>query len=199
MELVIGRVAKSHGIRGELAVEIRTDAPDERFAVGSILRGRRPRDSAAQEYTVEAAREHAGRLLLRLAGVADRAAADALRGTLFVVDSDDLPRSSDPDEFYDHELEGLEARLADGGRLGVVAEVVHTAGGELLAIRRDAGERRGSAGPGDPGEVLVPFVSAIVTEVSLADGFVRIDPPRGLLDFSEADSAAPDAAPGDGR
>ncbi|GAA4816335.1 ribosome maturation factor RimM [Tomitella cavernea] len=199
MELVIGRVAKSHGIRGELAVEIRTDTPDERFAVGSVLRGRRPRESATQEYTVEAAREHAGRLLLRLAGVADRAAADALRGTLFMVDSADLPPSTDPDEFYDHELEGLEARLQDGARLGTVTEVVHTAGGELLAIRREPDDQHGDGAPADPGEVLVPFVSAIVTEVSLTDGFVRVDPPRGLLDFAEADSAAPDAAPGDGQ
>ncbi|QDQ97700.1 ribosome maturation factor RimM [Tomitella fengzijianii] len=196
MELVIGRVAKSHGIRGELAVEIRTDSPDERFAVGSVLRGRRPRESAAQEYTVEAAREHAGRLLLRLEGVADRAGADALRGTLFIIDSADLPPSPDPDEYYDHELEGLEARLAGGGRLGTVAEVVHTAAGELLAIRRDSG---GDAAAGSPGEVLVPFVSAIVPEVSLAEGFVLVDPPRGLLDFAEADSAAPDAPPEDRR
>ncbi len=183
MELVVGRVAKSHGIRGELAVEVRTDSPGERFAVGAVLRGRHPRGSATRDYTVEAVREHSGRLLLRLRGIADRAAADALRGTLFVVDSADLPPSDDPDEFYDHELEGLEVRLPDGTRVGSVSEVLHTAGGELLAVRRAAAD-----------EVLVPFVSEIVLEVSTADGHVVIDPPAGLLDPAEAVSAAPDAA-----
>lgn len=190
MELVVGRVAKSHGIRGELAVEIRTDDPDARFAVGAVLHGRRPRESATHEYTVVAAREHTGRLLLRLAEVDDRAAADALRGTLFVIDSEDLPPSDEPDEFYDHELEGLEARLTDGRRIGAVTEVVHTPGAELLAVRADAADGGRPLQPGTrAAEILVPFVSEIVTVVSVAGGFVEIDPPVGLLDLSEAESA----------
>lgn len=173
MELVVGRVAKSHGIRGELAVEIRTDEPELRFAVGAVLRGRKPRDRTLTEYTVDAAREHSGRLLLRLKGVADRTAADALRGTLFVVDSADLPESDDPDAFYDHELEGLEVRLGDGTVIGTVIEVLHSAAGELLSVRPAGAET---------GELLIPFVTAIVPVVSVADGYVEIDPPDGLLD-----------------
>lgn len=173
MELVIGRVAKSHGIRGEIAVEIRTDDPEQRFVVGAVLRGRKPRDRELTDYTVEAAREHSGRLLLRLKGVADRTAADALRGTLFVVDSSDLPPSDDPDAFYDHELEGLEVRLLDGTVIGVVNEVLHSAAGELLSVR-PAGS--------DSGEILIPFVTAIVPVVSVTGGYVEIDPPEGLLD-----------------
>lgn len=172
MELVVGRVAKSHGIRGELAVEIRTDSPEQRFAVGAVLRGRKPRDRGLTEYTVEAAREHSGRLLLRLKGVDDRNAADALRGVLFVIDSADVAPSDDPDEFYDHELEGLEARLVDGTVIGTVAEVLHSAAGELLSVRPPSGE----------GEILIPFVTAIVPVVSVAGGYVEIDPPEGLLD-----------------
>lgn len=172
MELVVGRVAKSHGIRGEVAVEIRTDAPEDRFAVGTVLRARRARGSATSDYTVEAAREHSGRLLLRLSGVADRAAADALRGTLFVVDSETLPPSDDPDAFYDHELTGLAARSPGGDPLGTVADVVHTAAGELLAVR---------TGP-DSREVLVPFVAEIVPVVDTDGGTVTIDPPAGLFD-----------------
>ncbi|MGW4478605.1 ribosome maturation factor RimM [Rhodococcus triatomae] len=173
MELVVGRVAKSHGIRGELAVEIRTDEPELRFAVGAVLRGRKPRDRKLTDYTVEAAREHSGRLLLRLKGVDDRNAADAMRGTLFVVDSADLPPSDDPDAFYDYELEGLEVRLADGTVVGTVNEVLHSAAGELLSVRPAGAES---------GEILVPFVTAIVPVVSVADGYVEIDPPEGLLD-----------------
>lgn len=172
MELVVGRVVKSHGIRGELVVEVRTDEPELRFAVGTQLRGHKRRESKTSSYTVEAAREHSGRLLLRLEGVSDRDTADALRGTLFVVDSDDLPPSQDSDEFYDHELEGLIAWTVGGEQIGTVIEVLHSAAGELLSIR-PTGQ--------DSGEILVPFVSAIVTAVSIADGTVTIDPPEGLL------------------
>lgn len=172
MELVVGRVAKSHGVRGELVVEIRTDDPEARFAPGAVLLGRPPRARAGgTEFTVESAREHSGRLLVRLRGVDDRSAADALRGTLFLVDSADLPPSDDPDEFYDHELEGLAVRLTDGTAVGTVTEVLHSAAGELLSVRAEDGR-----------ELLVPFVTAIVPTVSVADGVVVIDPPEGLLD-----------------
>ncbi|MCX2930496.1 ribosome maturation factor RimM [Mycobacterium sp. CVI_P3] len=175
MELVVGRVAKAHGITGELVVDVRTDDPDERFAPGNRLHLKPSRGAGGQDVVVEAARPHGGRLLVRLRGVSDRTAADALRGNLFVVDSADLPPIADPDEFYDHQLEGLAVRTVDGRAVGEVAEVLHTAGGELLAIRG-----------ADGGEVLVPFVGAIVTSVSLADRVVEIDPPDGLLDLDGA-------------
>ncbi|TLF61202.1 ribosome maturation factor RimM [Nocardia cyriacigeorgica] len=172
MELVVGRVAKSHGVRGELVVEVRTDEPEARFAPGSTLRGRLARSKEIREFTVESAREHSGRLLVQVAGIDDRTAADALRGTLFLVDSDDLGPSQDPDEFYDHELEGLRVELADGTAVGTVTEVLHSAAGELLSVRA----------ADDGREILIPFVMAIVPTVSVADGLVVIDPPEGLLD-----------------
>jgi 16S rRNA processing protein RimM len=174
MELVVGRVVKAHGVSGELVVEVRTDDPHHRFAVGSILTGKPANGAPAREYTIESCREHGVRLLLRLVGVADRDAADAMRGTLFVVDSADLPPIDDPDVFYDHQLEGLVVRTTDGRDVGTVAEVLHTAAGELLAVRR----------PDGTGEALVPFVTAIVTSVSLADKVIEIDPPDGLLEIS---------------
>ncbi|MBY6350179.1 ribosome maturation factor RimM [Rhodococcoides corynebacterioides] len=177
MELVIGRVAKSHGVRGEVVVEVRTDEPDERFAPGTVLRGRSRGASSTSEHVVEAARDHSGRLLLRLAEVSDRASADALRGTLFVVDTAELPESSDPDEFYDHELEGMTVRYAEGHarageEIGTVREVLHSAAGELLSVRpRDA----------DRGELLIPFVAVMVPRVSREERVVEVDPPDGLL------------------
>jgi len=179
MELVVGRVAKAHGITGELVVEVRTDDPEQRFASGKRLRLKAPRGEGgrqAPEVIVESARPHGARLLVRLRGVADRDSADALRGHLFVVDSAELPPIEDPDEFYDHQLEGLAVRTVDGREVGSVAEVLHTAAGELLSVRASEG-----------GEVLVPFVSAIVTSVSLADGVIEIDPPEGLLELGETD------------
>ncbi|WP_328397625.1 ribosome maturation factor RimM [Nocardia sp. NBC_00416] len=172
MELVVGRVARSHGVRGELVVEVRTDEPEARFAPGVNLRGRAARSAQVRDFTVESAREHSGRLLVQLAGVTDRTAADALRGTLFLVDTADLGPSQDPDEYYDHELEGLRVELTDETLVGTVTEVLHSAAGELLSIRAADGGR----------EILVPFVTAIVPTVSIADRLIVIDPPEGLLD-----------------
>lgn len=172
MELVVGRVAKAHGITGELVVDVRTDDPDERFAQGKRLHLKPSRGGGGRDVVIESVRPHGGRLLVRLDGVADRNAADALRGNLFVVDSGELPEIDDPDEFYDHQLEGLAVRTVEGLEVGKVTEVLHTAGGELLAVR----------GP-DGAEVLVPFVGAIVTSVSLTEGVVEIEPPDGLLDL----------------
>jgi 16S rRNA processing protein RimM len=171
VELIVGRVAKAHGVTGELVVDVRTDDPELRFAPGAILRAKAS-DHGEHNYVVTAARPHGNRLLLRLEGVADRNAADALRGSLFVIDSEDLPPIDESDTYYDHQLEGLLVRTTDGRDIGTVAEVLHTAGGELLAVDR-----------ADAGELLVPFVTAIVTSVSLDTGIVEIDPPEGLLEL----------------
>jgi 16S rRNA processing protein RimM len=171
LELIVGRVVKAHGLTGEIVVEVRTDDPELRFAPGAVLRAKGS-DQRERNYAVVAARMHGTRLLVRLAGVADRDGADALRGSLFVIDSADLPPIDEADTYYDHQLEGLRVRTTDGRDIGTVAEVLHTPGGELLAVNRDQAV-----------ELLVPFVSAIVTSVSLEDGIVEIDPPEGLLDL----------------
>lgn len=172
MDLVVGRVVKAHGITGEVVVEVRTDDPDTRFAPGTRLRARRSGGGPEHAYVIDSAREHSGRLLVRLAGVTNRYAADALRGNVFVVDSEDLPPIDDPDEFYDHQLEGLRVVTTEGRLVGNVAEVLHTAAGELLSVTAETGA-----------EVLVPFVSAIVTDVSLEAQTIEIDPPEGLLEL----------------
>jgi len=169
MDVVVGRVAKAHGIRGELAVDVRTDSPQERFALGAVVAARL-RDGSSRPLTLSAVREHGERLLVRFDEVPDRDAAEILRGALLLADTDSLPPTDDPDEFYDHELEGLTAVLLDGTEVGIVREVLHSAAGELLAIDRAAGE------------LLVPFVQAIVPEVDIAGGRVVLDPPEGLLD-----------------
>jgi 16S rRNA processing protein RimM len=176
VDLVIGRVVKPHGVRGELVVDIRTDDPEMRFAPGTVLRGVMPRAKVAartaeREFTVTAARNHSGRLLVSLAGVADRSAVDELRGMLFVIEADDVDSGDDPDEFYDHELIGLPVRTVDGETVGEVRDVIHLPGSDLLAV----------AAADDGREILIPFVAEIVPQVSRADGVV-IDPPEGLLE-----------------
>ncbi|WP_340687343.1 ribosome maturation factor RimM [Amycolatopsis coloradensis] len=169
MDVVVGRIAKAHGIRGELAVDVRTDSPEQRFAVGSAVTTKL-RDGSSRDLTIAAAREHSGRLLVRFEEVLTRDVAETLRGALLIADTSTLPPTEDPDEFYDHELEGLRAELADGTVVGKVLEIVHSPAGELLSIEHDGRE------------VLVPFVKAIVPAVDVPGGRVVIDPPEGLLD-----------------
>jgi 16S rRNA processing protein RimM len=172
VDVVVGRIGKAHGIRGEVGVDVRTDFADQRFAVGATLRTEPDRGVL----TVAKARPHSGRLLVAFDGIDDRTAAEALRGTLLLVDATSDPALDVEDEWYDHQLEGLAAELADGTRVGVVTEVVHVPGNDLLAVRRDDGR-----------EVLVPFVAAIVPVVDLPAGRVVIDPPPGLLDLDAAE------------
>src|ERR1700749_1552908 len=101
MQLVVGRIARPHGVRGEVSVEVRTDEPDRRFAVGSVL----STDPAeAGPLTVASVRWHTGRLLVGFDGITDRNEAESLRGIWLTLDSAQAGPSADPDEFHDHEL-----------------------------------------------------------------------------------------------
>jgi 16S rRNA processing protein RimM len=170
MHLVVGRIVRPHGVHGELAVEVRTDDPELRLAVGAMLA---TEPAAAGPLTVAGSRWHSGRLLLSFAGVDDRTAAEELRGTLLVVDSADLGDLPDPDEFRDHELIGLKVIAPGGEQVGTVADVLHH--GQDLLVVAGTGERAGA-------EILIPFVSAIVSDVDVSAGLLRVDPPPGLLD-----------------
>jgi 16S rRNA processing protein RimM len=122
--------------------------------------------------TVEHTRWHSGRLLVRFAGVPDRTAAEALRGTLLVADSSTSVSPADDDEFWDHDLVGLRVTAADGTALGEVTDVLHPPGPPLLTVRRPGGA-----------ELLVPFVRDIVPTVDLAGGRIVVALPDGLLEL----------------
>ncbi|HEY2949286.1 MAG TPA: ribosome maturation factor RimM [Micromonosporaceae bacterium] len=179
--LIVGQVLRPHGVRGELVVDVRTDEPDARFAVGSVLLTE-PAASAGAEaaapvpvpasLTVEAVRPHQGRLLVTFDGVYDREVAERLRGLTLCVDSADVPEPEDPDEFNDHQLVGLSAVSPAGEVLGEVTGIDHAPASDLLVLRRPQGRT-----------ALVPFVKAIVPSVDLAAGRVVVDAPAGLLDL----------------
>ena len=180
MRIVVGRVGRPHGIRGEVVIGVRTDEPDLRFAVGASVDARSspgddgPDDSrAGQPLRVASARWHSGQLLVAFAGITDRTAAAELTGSWLSVDSSRLPELADPDEFRDHELIGLSVRTTAGDQVGVVDDVLHH-GQDLLVVRRPEGE------------CLVPFVKAIVPRVDVPAGLLVIDPPPGLLDPAQA-------------
>ncbi|GAA4802632.1 ribosome maturation factor RimM [Nocardioides caeni] len=171
IEVVVGRIGKPHGIRGEVTVDVRTDEPERRYVDGAVLQAEAPRGSAfaARTLTVSRTRWHQGVLLASFAELADRTAAESARGVVLraVVSPDESP--ADPDEFYDHQLVGLAAYDVEGTHLGEVAGLVHGAQ-DLLRIRTV--DRR---------EALVPFVIALVPEVDVAAGRVVIADRPGLV------------------
>ncbi|RNL79850.1 ribosome maturation factor RimM [Nocardioides marmorisolisilvae] len=169
--VVVGRIGKPHGVKGEVSVEPRTDEPDRRFAAGQQLKteNKRPGAAGPSHLTVAGTRWHSGRLLVRFEEIADRNAAEEARGTLLAIPLDPEERPEDPEEFYDHQLVGLAVVTTDGRTVGALKEIVHGSAQDLLVI---ATEGR---------EVLVPFVSALVPEVDLAGRRIVVEDRPGLL------------------
>lgn len=173
MRVVVGRIGRAQGVRGEVTVEIRTDSPELRFAAGVRLfpvwaeGGSVP---APPVLVSQGFRWQSGRLILSVEGVEDRRAAELLRDTVLEAEVDVLAQS-EPDEFHDQALLGLVVSAPDGSLLGRVAEVLHLPGQDLLAMLPEGGSD----------QVLIPFVTAMVPVVDVAGGFLVADLPAGLL------------------
>ncbi|GAA5181989.1 ribosome maturation factor RimM [Rugosimonospora acidiphila] len=185
MRLVVGQIVRPHGIRGEVVVEVTTDAPGDRFVVGSVLAadptgpvptapvtGNGNGRALSGGLLIEALRPHQGRLIVAFEGVLDRNTAEALRGVRLWVDSADIAEPDDPDEFNDFQLIGLYAVDTAGQRLGEVVRIEHGPAADLLVVRLTEGR-----------DVLVPFVRAIVPTVDVKGGQVVLTPPEGLFDI----------------
>jgi 16S rRNA processing protein RimM len=172
IEVVVGRVGKPHGLRGEVTLDVRTDEPDRRFVAGAVLRAEPPRGSTSplRSLTVTSSRWHSSRLLVSFAELGDRTAAEAARGIMLHAHlrADETPE--DPDEFYDHQLVGLAAYDLDGRELGSVTGLVHGGAQDLLSIRTSDGR-----------DTLVPFVRQLVPEVDVAGGRVVVADRPGLV------------------
>lgn len=172
MQLVVGRIGRAHGIKGELSIEVRTDEPELRLGPGAVLA---TDPAGAGPLTIETGRVHSGRLLLRFVGVKDRTAAEALRNTLLIAEVDPEEGPEDPEEFYDHQLIDLDVVTVDGEEIGRITEIAHLPSQDLFIVERP-----------DGGEVMIPFVGEIVTEIDLEEQRAIIDPPPGLIDASQA-------------
>ena len=172
IEVLVGRIGKPHGIRGDVTVDVRTDEPDRRFAPGTVLRVEPPRGShtSHRALTVASSKWHQTVLLVRFEEIPDRNAAEAARGILLHADLPADATPDDPDEYYDHQLVGLAAYDVDGTALGEVSGLVHGGAQDLLVIRTP--DRR---------EALVPFVKALVPEVDVAGGRVVVADRPGLV------------------
>ncbi|WP_405722590.1 ribosome maturation factor RimM [Streptomyces sp. NBC_01537] len=172
MQLVVGRIGRAHGIKGEVTVEVRTDEPEQRLGPGAVLA---TDPASAGPLTIETGRVHSGRLLLRFEGVKDRTAAEGLRNTLLIAEVDPAELPEDPEEFYDHQLMDLDVVLADGTAVGRISEISHLPYQDLLVVKRPDGS-----------EVMIPFVEEIVPEIDLEEQRAVINPPPGLLDEAQA-------------
>ena len=179
MQLQVARIGKPHGIRGEVTVQVLTDAPEDRFVPGTEFL---VEPAASGPLTVSSARWNKDILLLGFEEVADRNAAETLRGAKLFIETEELD-GDDDEGWYEHELVGLEARV--GTRVvGKVTALNTMPVQDLLLVTTPEGA-----------EILVPFVEQIVPEVNIEECFIVLTPPDGLFELN-ADDAAPSATEG---
>jgi 16S rRNA processing protein RimM len=182
MQVTVGRIGRPHGVRGDVVVGVRTDEPELRFARGSRLDTDPVR---VGPLTVVGSRWHSGDLLVRFEGISDRTAAAELGGTWLMAESATFAALDDPDVFRDGDLVGLSVRTVDGTVVGTVTDVLHHGKDILVIDPADPGGVPGAVGA-RAGQILVPFVKAIVPEVDIPGGVLVIDPPEGLLNLEGA-------------
>ncbi|EIK79056.1 16S rRNA-processing protein rimM [Gardnerella vaginalis 6420B] len=175
--LRVCRIGKAQGLKGEVTVQIFTDEPYERFEPGNIL----CTANGEREFVIENARTFKNRWILLFEESQNRNDAEALNGTELYVHAEDAQELAAENAWYIKDLVGLQARLCEENQLGltpkVIGKVVDVLDGaqSLLKIRLDhpIDEENKTA--------LVPFVEAIVPEVDVANGYLTIDPPGGLI------------------
>jgi 16S rRNA processing protein RimM len=159
MRLLVGRIGRAHGILGEATIEVRTDEPDRRFAIGATVQ-----TDSNGELKVISGRVHNGILLLGFEGITDRNSIEKLRNTFLYADVD-INESNDDDEYHVMQLIGCAAILESGETFGEITDVINLPGQDLLAIKTTQGEQ------------LIPFVHQLVPTVDIANKKVVVIPP----------------------
>lgn len=160
MRLLVGRIGRAHGILGEATIEVRTDEPDRRFAIGATVQ-----TDSNDELKVISGRVHNGILLLGFEGITDRNGIEKLRNTLLYADVDINESNDDEDEYHVMQLIGCAAVLESGEAFGEITDVINLPGQDLLAINTAQGEQ------------LIPFVHQLVPTVDIANKKVVVIPP----------------------
>jgi len=166
MLLVVARIGRAHGVNGEATIEVRTDLPEERFIVGSVLVAE---PSSFGPLTITSVRNHNGTLLLGFKEVKDRTAVEKLRDVLLLADVD-ISEGGDEDNFHIQELLGCRVVTDTGVEVGIMTDLVQLPGQDLLAVDHNGRE------------ILIPFVLEIVPEIDVENKVITITPPEGLLD-----------------
>lgn len=171
MSVVLARIGKPHGLRGEVTVQLHTDEPERRFAVGTVLDTEaQPGSGVPRRLTVRSTRVHNGTWLISFAEVPDRTGAEGLRGTRLVIDEEQVAVDEDEDAFYEEDLVGLEVRDPAGTVLGRISGLELGAAQDRLVLELTDGVT-----------AYVPFVEQIVPVV--AEDHVVVDAPAGLFDL----------------
>lgn len=180
LDLIIATIGRAHGLRGEVALVLRTDQPEERLQPGTsfeVEAGGRRRTLTVQSTRVQQDRWH-----LRFEEVTDRTDAESLRGVDLEVEIDaEQEADEDPDAWYLSQLKGLTVQHVDGRELGTVIGIDHYPAQDLLVVRTT--DRR---------RVQLPLVEQLVPEVDLEAGVVIADPPGGLFDALPEDEQGPE-------
>ena len=166
MQLVVARIGRAHGVLGEATIEVRTDQPEDRFYIGSVLA---TEPTTFGPLTITSVRDHNGTLLLGFKGVNDRNQVEELRDVLLLAEVD-IEADSTEDDFHVQQLLQCQVSTQDGLEIGLVTDVINLPGQDVLAV--DYNGR----------EVLIPFVKAIVPIVDIKNRKITVVPPAGLLD-----------------
>lgn len=179
-QLRVGRLLKAHGLKGAFKLELYTDSPERRFVPGAEFTLQVPEASEwhGKTVTIREYRVMNGNSVVFLDGIDDRSAAETLVRAILWMDEDD---EVEDDAWYAHQLAGLDV-VRDDVVLGQILRVEHMPAQDLLIVKTDGGE------------VMVPFVEAIVPSVDIAAGRVIVTPPAGLFEELPASDAAAPAA-----
>ncbi len=191
MKLQVARIGKPHGIRGEVTVQVLTDAPGDRFVPGTEFI---VEPATAGPLTVLSARWNKDILLLAFEEIETRNEAETVRGAKLFIETEEID-DDDDEGWYEHELEGLDVRVGEAV-VGKVTGLRTLPVQDLLVVTTPDGT-----------EILIPFVEQIVPEVNVAEKFILVTPPPGLFEVNTEDAgddgsdtdAAPDASAGTGE
>ncbi len=167
---VVGRIARPHGLRGDLVINPETDFVEERFRPGAVFWTRSARGD--EQLTIRAVRLQGPRPILAFEGVASIEDAERFAGLELRVPEDTL-QPLEHGQYYLHQLAGCAVMTTSGVRVGTVRKVEGGVGSSRLVV------------DGERGEVLVPLASDICVEIDVAGKQIRIEPPEGLLGLNE--------------
>lgn len=178
MQLQVARIGKPHGIRGEVTVQVLTDAPEDRFVPGTELV---VEPASAGPLTIISARWNKDILLLGFEEIETRNQAETLRGAKLFIETEELDEDDD-EGWYEHELVGLDVRVGSTV-VGKISALNTLPVQDLLVVETPDGK-----------EILIPFVEQIVPEVNVGEKYILVTPPPGLFDINTGDAGA--AGPG---
>jgi len=178
-QLRVGRLTKAHGLKGAIKVELYTDAPERRFVPGAVFSLQVPTSSPWHGKTLELneLKWYNSHPVAFFKNISDRDAAESLIKAILWIDQDLTEDSGEEDAWFDHQLVGLTV-LRDGVKVGVVSQIDHFPAQDLLTVKTATGD------------VMVPFVKAIVASVDVAAGTLTVTPPLGLFEEIEDDEPA---------